>query len=49
MANNVKLTKVVPTLEKMLKNVKTVQMEYNHQTNEIKILENKMKRVKLQY
>ena len=26
---------------------KTVQMEYNHRTNEIKVLENKMKRIKL--
>ena len=41
---NISIAKIVPTLEKLLKDGKTVQMEYNHQTNEIKVLENKMKR-----
>ena len=44
---NVSIAKIAPILEKVLKDGKTVQMEYNHQTNEIKVLENKMKRIKL--
>lgn len=48
MANkNISISKIVPALEKLLKDGKTVQMEYNHQTNEIKVLENKIKRIKL--
>ena len=46
-SNKINIARFLPTLEKMLKNGKTVQMEYNHQTNEIKVLENKMKRIKL--
>jgi len=33
--------------EEELQSGKTVQMEYNHQTNEIKVLKNKMKRITL--
>lgn len=46
-SNKINIARFVPTLEKMLKNGKTVQLEYNHQTNEIKLLENKMKRIKI--
>lgn len=44
---NINLSKIVPTLEKMLKDGKTIQMEYNHQVGEIKLLENKIKRIKI--
>jgi len=44
---NISIAEIVTVLEKMLKDGKTVQMEYNHQTQELKVLENKMKRIKL--
>ena len=47
MTKNVDIAQIVPVLNKMLKDGKTVQMELNHQTGEIKVLENKMKRIKL--
>ena len=47
MTKKVDIIKIVPVVNKMLKDGKTVQMEYNHQTGEIKLLENKIKRIKL--
>lgn len=48
MANkNISIAKIVPTLNKMLKDGKTIQMEYNHQAGEIKILNAKMERIKI--
>ena len=44
---NINIAKIVPMLNKMLKDGKTIQMEYNHQAGEIKLLENKIKRIKL--
>ena len=47
MANKkISIEKIIPTLEKMLQDGKTIQMEYNHQKDEIKLLDAKMKRVK---
>lgn len=47
MTKNIDIAQIVPVLNKMLKDGKTVQIEYNHQTGEIKLLENRIKRIKL--
>lgn len=39
--------KVIAYLEKKLKQGKRIELEYNHQTNEVKILEHKITRVKI--
>ena len=41
------ITEYVETLNELLKKGKTLQLEYNHQTNEIKMLVCDMKRLKL--
>ena len=47
MTKKVDIIKIVPVLNKMLKDGKTVQMELNHQTREIKVLNAKMERIKI--
>ena len=39
--------KVLKYLEKKLKQGKRIELEYNHQTNEVKILEHKITRVRV--
>ena len=39
---------VIEIIEQKLKQGKRIEMEYNHQTNEIKLLENKITRIKLE-
>lgn len=34
---NINISKIVPILEKLLKDGKTVQMEYNHQDNSLQV------------
>lgn len=38
---------MIDTINQMLSKGKTIQMEYNHQNDTIKLLECKMKRVKI--
>ena len=38
---------VIGIIEQKLKQGKRIEMEYNHQTNEIKLLEHKITRIKL--
>lgn len=39
---------VIEIIEQKLKQGKRIEMEYNHQTNEIKLLEHKITRIKLE-
>lgn len=39
--------KILKYLEKKLKQGKRIELEYNHQTNEVKILEHKITRVRV--
>lgn len=39
---------VIEYLERKLKQGKRIELEYNHQTNEVKILEHKITRIKLE-
>ena len=39
--------KVLKYIEKKLKQGKRIELEYNHQTNEVKILEHKITRVRV--
>lgn len=39
---------IIGIIEQKLKQGKRIEMEYNHQTNEIKLLEHKITRIKLE-
>jgi len=41
----IEMEKLFPELVRMLTNGKTLQMEYNHQTGKIKLMECKLKRI----
>lgn len=44
---NIMNTRVIEYLERKLKQGKRIELEYNHQTGEIKILEHKITRIKV--